>query len=219
MIEALLLDLDGVLLDSSKIHSESYLESFSTFGIDIEFTYSKYAGRSTLDVMTEIVHQASLNSDALLKLTLLKQKIAERKFSEVLEIPLFPRVEISLLSLAERFRLALCTSASKATVNAFFRSGVSRQIFECIITADDLIKSKPDPEIYQKAMVALGLSPQYCAVVEDSISGIIAGLRSGAKVYHIGSKDLLKEINTDGAQEVMSIESFERFAEIVGVNA
>lgn len=212
MIEALLLDMDGVLLDSSAIHADSYRESLLAFNINFNFEYSHYAGRATAEVMREITDSLFLNPEVATQLTLYKQNTSSRKFSECREVPLFPNVNKLLSELSLSFRLALCTSASSTTTEAFFRGGVSEDLFECIVTSNHVVRSKPDPEIYLKAMSLMEIKPEDCAVVEDSVSGIIAGLNAGANVYYIGTKKLSEEISSVNLDSVVTINSFDDFA-------
>ena len=186
MISTLLFDMDGVLLDSSAIHTIAYLDTFKAFDIEIEFDYSDSAGKSTLDVMTEVVSNlGSTNLDPK-HLTKYKQECVKRSFKNLLEIPLFPSVEEVLFELSTNFRLALCTSASRGTVDAFFRSRVTKELFTEVITSDQVFSSKPEPEIYLLAMHKLSVTASECLVIEDSLAGLKSGLASGARVCRIG---------------------------------
>ena len=59
------------------------------------------------------------------------------------------------------------------------------QYFDCIISNEDVKRSKPDPEMYIKAMKKLSLEPEECLIVEDNINGIRAAYASGAHVIKV----------------------------------
>jgi len=186
VINTLLFDMDGVLLDSSAIHTKAYLDTFNAFDIKIEFNYLDSAGKSTLDVMTEVVSSIGyINLDPN-HLTKYKQECVNKTFKNLTEIPLFPSVEDVLIELSNNFRLALCTSASRGTTDAFFQSRVSRELFVEVITSDQVSSSKPEPEIYLLAMDKLKVTASECLVIEDSLAGLKSGLASGASVCRIG---------------------------------
>jgi len=194
VINTLLFDMDGVLLDSSAIHNDAYLDTFNAFDIKIEFDYLDSAGKSTLDVMTEVASSLGyLNLDPN-HLTKYKQGCVNKTFKNLITIPLFPSVEDVLIELSNNFRLALCTSASRGTTDAFFQSGVSRELFAEVITSDQVSRSKPEPEIYLLAMHRLKVTAAECLVIEDSLAGLKSGLASGASVCRIGDAKLISKL-------------------------
>jgi beta-phosphoglucomutase len=212
MFKYILFDMDGVLLDSALIHENSYLETFSHFDIKPSFCYEEIAGRTTIEVMTEISTQCSLDSIYIQELVKKKQMLVQEKFNQLGNAPLFPGTKSSLELVSKKYKLALCTSASRLTVQAFFRSGIPEHLFECILSAENVLKGKPDPEIYLHAMCLLGADPTECVIVEDSISGILAGIASGAKVLHVGKRDsinflpdvYLNKVKSFGGLEAMT---------------
>ena len=175
MKKALLIDMDGVLLDSTSIHSKAFVETLENFKVETDFKYLEFAGMSTFDAMSRIVLDANLDTTLIQDLTKFKRRQTELAFSRLKDIPLFPQVAENLARLSKVYRLALCTSASESTLKAFFRSNVDPKCFEHIITSNDIRKSKPDPEIYLYALSRMSLNPKECMVIEDSRAGIVTG--------------------------------------------
>ena len=69
------------------------------------------------------------------------------------------------------------------------------QFFDVIVTGEEIENSKPSPEIYLKVMDKLTVKANNCLVIEDSLAGVEAGLKSGSQVIHI--KDLVDIKNKD----------------------
>ena len=85
-------------------------------------------------------------------------------------------------------KLALATSADRVKMEVNLReTGISPEFFQAIVTGLDVEKKKPAPDIYLKAAMTLGLSPDNCLVVEDAVSGIKAGKAAGCRVLAISS--------------------------------
>jgi beta-phosphoglucomutase len=211
VIDSILLDMDGVLLDSSETHTQSYRETFESFGLDYQFEYHDFAGRSTIDVMTEVSENLRLDPDLAVSMTEFKQQKVREKLLEMENVPLFPFVALDLVKLSNDFKLALCTSASKETVQTFLKSGIDGEIFTSIVTSKDVKHSKPNPEIYSKAMREMESRPENCLIVEDSESGIIAGIRSGAKVCCINTRTKYELISKKLGIKIMYQPTFHDF--------
>jgi len=96
-----------------------------------------------------------------------------------------------LLELLERLNIpkGICTSSVSRVVSEVLRRKNMRQRFEFVLTADDITRGKPDPEIYLKAAARFGIDPSAMLVLEDSTAGCQAALCAGAigvavRVHH-----------------------------------
>jgi HAD superfamily hydrolase (TIGR01509 family) len=159
--------------------------------------------------MTEISVQLSLDSSLVPQLVNKKQSLVREKFNHLEEPPLFPGTKSCLELISKNYKIGLCTSASRPTVEVFFRSGIPEDLFQCVISAESVVKGKPDPEIYSSAMHILGAAPMDCVIVEDSISGIIAGITSGSDVFHIGNHASLGTLREEYLDKVTSFHDLE----------
>jgi beta-phosphoglucomutase len=211
MTQALLFDMDGVLLNSSQIHTRAYIQAFKEYQIDIPFNYFDFSGRSTDDVMNYMISKHRLPKALLPNLVKSKQEFARSLFSESGDSLLYPRVKEGLERLSKKYRIALCTSGSKASTDVLFRNGVKIELFDCVLTAESVKNSKPDPEIYLLAMGKLGFEPNDCLVIEDSLAGITSGLKAGADVVRIGTEVALDEIFGGDNSIIFSAQSFSDF--------
>jgi beta-phosphoglucomutase len=89
-------------------------------------------------------------------------------------------------------KLGLCSNARDITVTKILDLMKITDYFDIILSADDVQKSKPDPEIYLTACSKLSVIPQNCLIVEDSDVGVIAGKATGADLLIVTGPDNFK---------------------------
>lgn len=96
--------------------------------------------------------------------------------------------EVVALATEAGLRQAVATSASllKAEIT-LLRIGLPSEVFDIVITADDITRNKPEPEIFLRAAERLGVEPRECLVVEDSLNGVRAGRAAGMAVVAIAT--------------------------------
>jgi HAD superfamily hydrolase (TIGR01509 family) len=87
-----------------------------------------------------------------------------------------------LEQLAERYSLALATSGSRPSLEVFLDLAGCRPLFRSILSGEDVVHAKPDPEIYRRSAEALGIPASRCLVVEDAVAGVTAACAAGATV-------------------------------------
>ena len=91
-------------------------------------------------------------------------------------------------------KTALATSAGPGNID-FIVDGLGiRDQFDAIIGGAEVTKGKPDPEIYSKAAALVGVAPEDCWVIEDSLQGIASGLAAGARVVGITTSHTAQEL-------------------------
>jgi len=174
--EALIFDMDGVLVDSEPLHKRAKELAFAEVGLILpESVYDSYKGRPDRTMMPEVLSAHGRASHAEL--------VTERKkhFYEQIEHELqpIPGAAEFVRWAATRFRLALATSATPRNRAAALRMLGIADCFQSIVDTERFQRPKPDPEIFQIAMRDLALLPQQCWVIEDSIAGIGAGRAAG----------------------------------------
>ncbi len=175
MIQGIIFDMDGVLIDSSRIHEKAYELVFQDFNRD--FSYDKYAGKRTYDVFSEVLSDLDLEHSEIVKLSHRKTQAA----LQILETDgtLLPGVYECLKKLHTRFSLALGTSASRPTQELVFKKFELNRFFPIAINANDVRLAKPDPEIFLSCAQRMKLEPQNILVVEDSLAGAQAASAGG----------------------------------------
>ena len=179
MINAVIFDMDGVLVDSEPLQYEAYAQVMYRYGVELtkaEFieywigkgNLSEHLERHKLDVPVVEVRQRKNAVYA----DLVRRKMRTR-----------PGIIGLLKRLHAEMPTALASSAHEDSVNAVLNRFSLRQYFNVILAGNDVSKNKPDPEIYLLAAKLLSVEPENCLVFEDSPSGIKAGKAAGMKVF------------------------------------
>lgn len=181
-IAALILDMDGLMVDTEPLYKTAWQQATGELGFDLhDARYAKIVGRPLPDceriLMEEFGPSFPLDSLRARWPGLWRQEVEKRG------IQLKPGLQ-ELLSFAgeQRLRVAVATSTS-AEWAAFTleRAGLSGR-FDVIVTGDQIARGKPAPDIYLEAARRTGIPPAACVAIEDSE----AGIRSIASAGMIG---------------------------------
>jgi beta-phosphoglucomutase len=186
--EAILFDMDGVLVDSMAYHLESWQEILGRFGIALadEFVY-RYEGAMGLEVIAGVFERQGLTFEADQLSAIYEGQNALFQERYLNRVSLYPRALPLLSDCRERgIRLGLVTSSR---LNLVERIWSAEQLlgFATVVTADQVTRFKPHPDPYLKALDNLGLAGNRCLVVENAPAGIQAAKAAGLDCYAIAS--------------------------------
>jgi len=189
-IKAILFDMDGVLVDAREWHYEALNRALGLFGLSI----SRYDHLVTYDGLPTKKKLEMLSVERELP-RLLHPFINDLKQRYTIELvhrncrPNFRRQYALARLKAEGFKIVVCSNSIKSTIEIMMdKSGLSAYL-DFILSNEDVLKAKPDPEIYVTAIRRLGLAPSECLIVEDNENGIKAARGSGAYLMTVGSPD------------------------------
>lgn len=172
-----LFDLDGTLFDTSEVNFYSYRDALRVFDIELDKDYFvKYCnGYHYSEFLPKIVG----NKDCMDKVHVLKKKFYEENLSHArVNLQLFRIME----TMKQNFHLAVVTTASrKNTMDILMYFGYDN-LFELLITQEDITKTKPDPQGYLLAMEHFSAQPEDTIIFEDSDVGIQAARATMATV-------------------------------------
>lgn len=193
MIKAIFFDMNGIIIDDEHIHKLAFKETVNSFGIDL--THEDYleccAGKTDKAGYESIGQKFKKNLPIKL---LLKEK--SQRYLDLFPANKkdYPGVIDLITRLSNDYRVALTSSSSRAEVELIIQEFKIKKYFEVLITGDDVIKGKPDPEPYLKTARQMNLLPQECVVIEDSRSGVMSAKTAGCKCIGVttthSSKDL-----------------------------
>ncbi|MHA1560540.1 MAG: HAD family hydrolase [Promethearchaeota archaeon] len=180
--EGLIFDCDGVLVDSEPFSCGTWNVIFKEqHNIDIGTNYNAILGKNLRDAAEYYSKKYNLpcDNETLKKLAQLKEdtyyRIAEGKLHP---IPGVNRIIQDAKNL--NLKIAVASSGSINKINFNLSQAGLNDKFKNIISADDVKHAKPAPDIFIEAMNRLGIKPEKCIIIEDSLSGINAAKLSGA---------------------------------------
>jgi HAD superfamily hydrolase (TIGR01509 family) len=179
----LIFDFDGTLVDSSPLHARAFSAAFAPLGIPVD--YERIAGITTPAAVDKILAEARVDLAAEQRVALVREK--QQHVLELLKAELKPiEGAVAFLEAARsRCRLALCTSGSLRSVSAALAKTNLVGMFDPLITAEDVKRSKPDPEGFLLALRHARLAPAEALIFEDAESGLAAARAAGIDAVHI----------------------------------
>ncbi len=180
-MRAIMVDLDGTLVDTTSANVSAYIAALQEVGVDIppDIFAARSFGLNWRQFLPEMLAEAGV--------TVAPSAVARRK--QALYAAFLPRTRVNraLVSLIKTVRgscrSALVTSASAGSAAAVLEYWGLTPMFDVIVTADDVEHHKPSPAGYALAADRMGVSPGDCVVVEDSDPGVAAAMAFGAQVF------------------------------------
>jgi beta-phosphoglucomutase len=175
--EAFLFDLDGVLIDSEEYRLETYRTVFfDLFQLKIEFNRDEFAGRSEKENIKSLLQQYNLEIEIDYLVEKRKQMLNDVARSLAILNPSI--VNSIILAKMLDIKIAICTNSTKDYLDIILERLPEEASIDLKLTAEDVERPKPDPEIYNKAAKILDIRPKRCLVFEDSIWGIMAAKKA-----------------------------------------
>jgi HAD superfamily hydrolase (TIGR01509 family) len=189
MIQTVIFDMDGVIVDTEPVHHYAYHQHFKKLNIEVsDDLYQSFTGNSTRNVFQKIKAQFDLSHEVE-DLIQTKRSLFNDAFDTKEDLHLIDGVEDLIKDLhANGFQLILASSASKVTIDRVFNRFNLNQYFTHKVSGEDFPKSKPHPAIFEYA-ASLSIAPkENCIVIEDSTNGIEASV--AANIYCIGYESI-----------------------------
>ena len=190
-MDALIFDFDGVIVDSEPAHLRGFSEVLRDVGIELtkEQYCAKYLGFDDYECFAAVLsnHGKSFDQEQIERMVARKTSVLQRQLAE--SIPAIPGVvEFIRAVAAADVPMAICSGALRDEIEIGARTVGVWELFPVVIAAEDVHRSKPDPEGYriipQRLAEATGKSidPARCLACEDSPMGITAAREAGMKV-------------------------------------
>ena len=181
---AVIFDLDGVLADSEPWWNQIDAKLLAEYGVSYRGEYHRNVLGVSYRLAVEFYKNAFHISASVEELMRRRGEIATDFFAN--RVDLFPSAKTTLEQLREmKLHLAVATSSVSASARPLLdRTGI-RSLFSVVITGDEVQQGKPHPDIYLLAAKKLGISPEACLVIEDSLAGIAAGKAANMRVAAI----------------------------------
>ncbi|ATY13011.1 HAD family phosphatase [Amycolatopsis sp. AA4] len=173
---AVLLDLDGTLIDTEELYLEVAGELLGAHGLALSEEARIAAIGSSMETLAELVRAAGLEVPAEVVIEDIVAGVVARLGESV---PWRDGARDLLAALAGAgIRVGLVTMSYRVVVDRVLRD-VGSGFFAVVVSGDDVAEGKPAPEAYVRAAGVLGLDPGDCVAVEDSQTGAAAARRAG----------------------------------------
>lgn len=187
--QAVIFDLDGVICFTDEFHYQAWKKMADSIQVPFNrMINNRLRGVSRMDSLEIILEQytgEALSEERKAELAAMKNDIYRESLNQMSPGDLSDEVRGTLNELrAKGIKLAI-GSSSRNTPFILGQLGLG-DFFDAVSDGNNIVKSKPDPEVFVKAAGFLGLDPAVCLVVEDAVSGAQAGHAGGFRVACLG---------------------------------
>lgn len=174
---SLLFDFDGTLFDSNAAHEKAFIHTFQKFQLGPFPGYESIKGQKTTEVLTHFVK----DSARLLEVATFKSQYYQSNIQEVKPLFTLPK----LIALTEKqFNLYIVSGGSRSSIKKVLDYFQLTYLFKGMITAEDYVHSKPDPECFLNCLKKFHIQGPTKGI-EDSIHGIESLKRAGIEAVGV----------------------------------
>lgn len=213
MIKGIIFDLDGVLIHTDEYHYQAWKKIADSIGAKFDREVNNCLRGVSRTESLEIILKHSgmtLSDENKIKVVTDKNEIYVALLDSLSEKDVDPLVVSTLETLKNRgMKLAIGSSSQNARL--ILEKTRLLSFFDGISDGNNIINSKPDPEVFLKAADYISLSADVCAVVEDAVAGVEASIAGG--FYTVGIGDAVKSETVD-----MKIQSFDELLRLVNIS-
>lgn len=184
-IDAVIFDMDGVIYDTEAFYLKHWIQVFSEYGYEMtKAIYINAMGRGRKKVKEYF--KSVFGEDLPIEEMYVKKDKLLFDAIRNKEVPLKPGA-LEFLSYLKNnnIKTALATSAKRERLDIQLEDSPIVQYFDAIVCGDDVVNSKPDPEIFLKAAEKIGAKIEKCIVIEDSEAGIKAAHDGKMTAFHV----------------------------------
>lgn len=201
-VDAVIFDMDGVLIDSERISFKCYQEVLKDYEYEIdEKIYVKFIGRNVAGIKEVLQGEFGMEFPF--------DEVYERKSKLTLELTKKNGVKIKpgvheLLNYLnkENYKIAVATSTRRERALELLEEAKIKEKVNYVVCGDQVKNSKPDPEIFLRAAEGLEVMSHKCMVIEDSDAGITAAHAANMTGIHVPDMKILEDKNKNLAFRV-----------------
>lgn len=201
-IEAVIFDLDGLMIDSERFNFDCMAQLIARYGkLPQEKWFESMIGMDNYECAEFIISETDLPLTPEAYLQEINKIVME-------SLPEICTPNPGLMDLIQNLieyhvKLGVASNSYEKYVKTALRSLGIIEVFDCIVSASDVEKGKPEPDIFWVASDCLGIEPEHCLVLEDSPHGMLGALEAGMYCAVIPNA-FVKETNFTGATFVFS---------------
>ena len=189
MIQAVLFDLEGVLVTTEHCHYRAWKQMADEHGLPFdEQVFAKIRGSGRMDALNIILTSArrrNYTPAERFALTAHKNDLYMAEIARLTSESLLPGAMDTVCTLREMGTKVAVVSSSQNCVAILKKMGLWR-LMDVVVDGSDVLHPEPDPEGYLLAAHKLGVEPEKCLVVEDTLNGITAAVNAGMYTLAVG---------------------------------
>jgi HAD superfamily hydrolase (TIGR01509 family) len=184
MEKLIIFDVDGVLLDSETLYMEMNQILFQQLGADINYSeYQTFIGISGTKMWTYIKEKSGL-SQSVDELITLEKELKHVTLKETDLVPTNGVIDFLDLVKQRGYTIAIASSGLKKNIDLILQKLNIVEYFDLIVSGEQVIKGKPEPDIFLTVSEHYHINPNDCIVIEDSKNGVLAAKAAG--MYCVG---------------------------------
>jgi HAD superfamily hydrolase (TIGR01509 family) len=202
ILRGVIFDLDGVIIDSHPIHRSAWRRFLASVGKNVTEEQLNFVldGRKREEILQHFLGE--LSADELREYGRRKEELFREEAMDL-------QPTGGLNSFLEELRaagllLSVASSGSKSRVGYVLDRLHLTRLFQAVITGDDVLVGKPNPEIFQLAASAMGCGPSEVVVIEDAVAGVVAAKAAGMKCLAMATNGRRAALLKAGADHVAS---------------
>lgn len=203
-VRGVIFDMDGVLVDSGEHHRAAWHALLAELGarVDSPEFWRLTIGRPAHEAVALLLGR-ELEYDEAMQLAGRKRDFY-RRFARRGAVAV-PGVTAFVGAVARSgMACAVATSASRHDAQHVLDTLALAGHFGAVVTAEDVTRGKPDPEVYLRAAGEIGIAPRDCLVFEDAVVGVQAARRAGMRVIGVTTAHSSAELSTAGAERAIA---------------
>lgn len=178
--KAILFDLNGTIIDDMAFHAKAWHELLTQdlgVNISIEEVWKQMYGKNK-ELFIRVLGEGAMTEEEMEYWSLEKEKRYQAVYKDLIQpIPGFLDFLDDVKSIG--YKIGIGSAAIPFNINFVLESLKIKAYFDCIVSGDDVDKSKPDPETFSKGAKTLNLEPSKCLVFEDAPKGVEAASNAG----------------------------------------
>lgn len=213
MIQAIFLDLNGVIIDDEAIHLKAYREVLAAAGISLsdEDYFASLGMDDPMFVRSAFARAGKPLSEEMMRATIAREQELHRELIKD-DLPLCAGIVTFIRAAARRYQLGVVSMAQRDEVNYVLERAIVDRMMTLVVSAEDVSVCKPDPACYQIALERLNenrrglrqlpLLANECLVIEDSPPGVKAGRAAGMRTLGVTNTVPEAALRAAGAEVV-----------------
>lgn len=185
-MKLLIVDLDGTLVNTCEVNYFAYSEALNKYGISFEMQYfrNNCNGKSYKDFLPPILIKGGIPENNLSNVMDTVHRIKKDVYFKYINKALLNQHLLNIIrALKTSYRISLVTTASKDNCRQLLEYFDITDLFDFVVSREDVIENKPSPEGFVKAMAHYGVRPNDTVIFEDSEEGKKAALQVTSNVY------------------------------------